>query len=393
MRQSLLLEFPVEEYQQRLNKLTEQMEKNGVNAVILTSDENTYYFSGFRSIVWASKVSTPGVLVITKDGDMMIASSKNGRETARVTSCVEDIRYYGKDSPYEKYSDSILSILKEKQLLNGKIGLELGAGHKMHLNHYDREDLFAELSKGGAEIFDAAAILWEVRMIKSELEIEKLRICCKINADAIEKSLHLVIEGTTELELYRSILQEYFRLGAEFSLPIGVRAGKERYSQGNCPPSTRPIGRGDIILVDGGPVYKGYYSDIIREAVIGEPTDYQLEMFNTAREACYIGIEKMKPGVPINEVCQAVDDYMDRSRFGHINVYKNWCGHSIGVGVHEFPMIDINTTIILKPGMIFAIEPYIFEESVGSLGIEENVLVTEKGYEILSNSNSELMIL
>lgn len=393
MRQSLLLEFPVEEYQKRLNKLIKQMNIKGVNAVILTSDENTYYFSGFKSIVWASKVSTPGVLVITKDGDMMIASSKNGRETVRVTSCVEDIRYYGKDSPYDKYVNAILSILKEKKLLKGKIGLELGVGHKMHLNHYDREDLFKELSHENSEIFDAAEILWEVRMIKSELEIEKLRTCCKINSEAIEKGLRTVKEGTTELELYRSILQEYFHLGAEFALPIGVRAGKERYSQGNCPPSSRPIGRGDIILVDGGPVYKGYYSDIIREAVIGNPTNYQLEMFNTAREACYVGIEKIKPGVPINEVCQAVDEYMDRSKFVHINVYKNWCGHSIGVGVHELPMIDINTTISLQPGMVFAIEPYIFEEGVGSLGIEENVLVTEKGYEILSTSNSELMIL
>lgn len=393
MRQSLLLEFPVKEYQQRLDKLIQQMNKNDVNAVILTSDENTYYFSGFRSIVWASKVSTPGVLVITENGDMMIASSKNGRETVRVTSCVEDIRYYGKDSSYKKYSNAILSILREKKLLKGKIGLEFGAGHKMHLNHYDREDLFKELSGSDSEIFDAAEILWKVRMIKSALEIEKLRVCCKINSDAIEKGLKEVKEGTTELELYRSILQEYFRLGAEFSLPLGVRAGKERYSQGNCPPSSRPIGRGDIILVDGGPVYKGYYSDIIREAVIGNPTDYQLDMFNIAREACYVGINKIKPGTPINEVCKAVDDYMDKSKFGHINVYKNWCGHSIGVGVHEFPMIDINTNIALKPGMVFAIEPYIFEEGVGSLGIEENVLVTENGYEILSASNSELMIL
>jgi Xaa-Pro aminopeptidase len=391
MRQSLLLEFPVTEYHQRLTKLTDQMNESGINAVILTSDENTYYFSGFKSIVWASKVSTPGVLVITKDGDMMIASSKSGRETVRVTSCVEDIRYHGKDSEYPKYADAIISLLKDKNLLKGKIGLELGVGHKMHLNHYDREDLFNGLAD--TEIVDAASILWNVRMVKSALEIERLRICCKINADAIEKSLKSVEEGMTELELYRAILQEYFRLGAEFTLPIGVRAGKERYSQGNCPPSSRPIGKGDIILVDGGPVYKGYYSDIIREAVIGKPTDYQLDMFNTAREACYIGIEKVKPGTPINEVCQAVDDYMDNSKFAAINVYKNWCGHSIGVGVHEFPMLDINTTTILQPGMVFAIEPYIFEEGVGSLGIEENILVTETGCEILSPSDSKLMIL
>jgi Xaa-Pro aminopeptidase len=391
MRQSLLLEFPAAEYQDRVNRLTAQMDKKGINAVILTSDENTYYFSGFKSIVWASKVSTPGVLVITKDGDMMIASSKNGMETVKVTSCVDDIRYYGKDSPYQNYSEAILSILQEKKLLKGKIGLELGKGHKMHLNYYDSQDLFKGLSD--SEVVDGAEILWNVRMIKSALEIEKLRTCCKINIASIEKGLRLVKEGTTELELYRTILQEYFRLGAEFTLPIGVRAGEERYSQGNCPPSQRPIGKGDIILVDGGPVYKGYFSDIIREAVIGKPTDYQLDMFNTAREACYIGINQVKPGVPINLVCKAVDDYMDNSRYAHINVYKNWCGHAIGVGVHEFPMLDSSTTLELQPGMVFAIEPYIYQEGVGSLGIEENILVTENGCEILTPSDSNLMIL
>lgn len=391
MIKSLLLEFPVKEYEQRLNKLIKQMDKHGMDAVILTSDENTYYFSGFKSIVWASKVSTPGVLVITKDGDMMISTSKGGVETAKITSCVEDFRYYGKDSVYSNYAKSITSILIEKGLSAGRIGFEIGVGHKMHMNYKDTKELFLELSN--AEIVDASDALWAVRSIKSALEIERIRKCCDINIKGIEKGLKSVYEGMTELELYRTIVQEYFRLGAESTLPLGIRAGKERYSQGNCPPSDRPIGKGDIILVDGGPTYKGYYSDIIREAVIGKPTDYQLEMFNVAREACYIGIENIKPGRPISEICKVVDDYMDSSKFAKINVYKNWCGHSIGVGVHELPMLDSLTNTILEPGMVFAIEPYIYEEGVGSLGIEENVLVTETGCEILTPSNSELMIL
>ena len=95
MRDSLLSLFPAAEYEARLAKIVEQMQKNGVGALILTSDENTYYFSGFRSIVWCSKVSTPGVLVITDDGSTAIATTKGGAETVRVTSSVEDIRRFG----------------------------------------------------------------------------------------------------------------------------------------------------------------------------------------------------------------------------------------------------------------------------------------------------------
>lgn len=390
MRQSLLLGFPVSEYENRLQKIQKEMESKAIDAVILTSDENTFYFSGFNSIVWDSKVSTPGVVIISKDGSMVLATTKGGSETARVTSCIEDIRVYGKEE-YPTYAKAITSLLRDKGITKGRIGLELGEGHKMHLNYSASKDLFNELKD--AEIVDAADILWNIRSIKSPLEIEKIRKSCDINIKGIQKGLDSVYEGMTEDELYRTIAQEYFRLGAQRILPLGIRAGVERYSQGNCPPSDRPIGKGEIILIDGGPVYRGYYSDIIREAVIGKPTDYQLEMFNVAREACYKGIEAIKPGVPINEVVKVVDDFMDNSKFAEINVYKNWCGHSIGVGVHEFPMLDSKTTTILQPGMVFSIEPYIYEYGVGSLGIEENILVTETGCEILTPSNSELMIL
>lgn len=391
MKKGLILELPLSEYQQRLNKLINQMEKHDLDAVIFTSDENTFYFSGFRSIVWDSKVSTPGVLVITKDGDMVISTSKSGRGTVKATSCVEDIRYYGQDSMYKTYAQSIASVLEERGIKKGRIGFEIGNGNKMHLHHNDREALFSELKN--FQIADASDAIWKVRGIKSALEIERIRKCCEINIKSIEKGLDSVVEGMTELEVYRNILQEYFRLGAEDTLPLGLRAGKERYSQSNCPPSDRPIGRGDIILVDGGPMYKGYYSDIIRQAVIGRPTDYQLEMFNVARDACYAGIEAVEPDKPIKEVCKAVNDFIANSKFADIYTGKDRCGHSIGVGVHEFPMLDIHIDIQLEPGMVFAIEPSLYQEGIGSLGIEENILVTENGCEILTPSNSELKIL
>lgn len=391
MKKGLILELPLSEYQQRLNKLINQMEKHDLEAVIFTSDENTFYFSGFRSIVWDSKVSTPGVLVITKDGNMVISTSKSGRETAKATSCVEDIRYYGQDNMYRTYAQSIASVLEERGIKKGRIGFEIGNGNKMYLHHNDREALFSELKN--FQIADASDAIWKVRSIKSALEIERIRKCCEINIKSIEKGLDSVVEGMTELEVYRNILQEYFRLGAEHTLPIGLRAGKERYSQSNCPPSDRPIGKGDIILVDGGPVYRGYYSDIIRQAVIGQPTEFQLEMFNTARDACYVGIDAIKPGIAIKEVCIAVNNYIANSKFAEIYTGQNRCGHSIGVGVHEFPMLDIHIETKLEPGMVFAIEPCLFKEGIGTLGIEENILVTENGCDILTPSNSELKIL
>ncbi|TXT42193.1 MAG: Creatinase [Spirochaetes bacterium] len=394
MRQSPMLKFSIQEYEDRLAKLRSQMELQGLDALILTSDDNTYYFSGFQSIVWDSKVSTPCVLTIIKDGGMSIATSKSGTETAAYTSCVEDIRFYsrngGKDGGYPSFAETIVNPLAQKGLLKGRIGLEFSFGTKMHLSHVQREALFALLKD--AALVDCSSALWFVRSIKSAAEIAFMRRCAAINCHGIDAGFASLKEGMTELELYRNIVIDYFKGGAEKSLLLGIRAGAERYPQGNCPPSNRPINQGEIILVDGGPICDGYYGDIIREGVIGKPTDRQKAMFDVAREACYAGINAMKPGVRVSDVVRAVDKVMDASPFKEFSAAPGHVGHSIGTGVHEYPLLDIECDTILQPGMIFAVEPYFLERGVGSLGIEENVLVTETGVENLTPSYSDLII-
>lgn len=395
MKSSPMLTFPVEEYARRFARLRREMEADGLDAVILTSDDNTFYFTGFQSIVWDSKVSTPCVAVLTRKGSMAIATSRSGRETAGYTSCVEDIRFYtrdgGKDGGYPTFSVAIASLLVEEKLDHGRIGMEFTNGTKLHLTHFQREDLFKVLKD--AQLADCSRALWAVRSIKSPLEVELLRKCCEVNHRGIAAGFAGLAEGMSELELYRSIVIDYFKNGAERSLLLGVRAGPERYPQGNCPPSDRPIGRGDIILVDGGPICKGYYSDIIRQGVIGKPTDRQRAMFDVARAACYAGVEALKPGTRIGDVCGAVDAVMDASPFAEFSAARDHCGHSIGTGVHEFPMLDASCDTLVEAGMVFAVEPYFFERGVGSLGIEENILVTENGPENLTPSYSDLIVL
>lgn len=395
MKKTPMLKFSVAEYENRLRRLGAEMAKDGLDAVILTSDDNTFYFTGFQSIVWDSKVSTPCVVTITKDGDMAIATSKGGRETAGYTSCVEDVRFYtrdgGKDGGYPSFAKTIASLLVEKGLSRGRIGMEFTNGTKMHLTHLQREELFRELDK--AELRDCSRALWAVRSIKSAAEIAYLRCCCRINHEGIASGYASLKEGMTELDLYRSIVIEYFKKGAERSLLLGVRAGPERYPQGNCPPSDRRIGRGEMILVDGGPICDGYYSDIIRQGVIGKPSDRQRAMFDIAREACYAGVEKLRPGTRIGDVCEAVDAVMEASPFAEFSAVPGQCGHSIGTGVHEFPMLDADCDTIVQAGMVFAIEPYFFERGVGSLGIEENILVIDGAPENLTPSYSDLIVL
>lgn len=394
LRESLMLEFPLSEYKTRLNKLLHEMQKEEMDAVILTNKENTRYFTGYQLIVWGSGISKPACLIVTKDGDVTMVGGHSNQETLKATTWVEDLRKWdrlGRNNNPTNFPDAIYEVIRKKGLSNGKIGMELGTGFRLHLNMMDYHDLMGRLE--GAKIADVAPSIWNIRMIKSPLEIERVRKVCDINIRAFEKAMHGIHPGMTELELFRNIGTAMFEFGADDIFPLGIRAGVERYSQGNCPPSNRPIQKGEMILIDGGPGCEGYYSDIIREAIIGQPTDRQKELYEFAVAACEKGLEAIKPGVTCGEVCEIVDNFVDEHGYGDYYDTRGWIGHSLGMSIHEMPNFELGSQLVLQPGMVFAIEPCIYEEGVGKFGIEENILVTEDGFELLTPLNRNLLIL
>lgn len=394
MRESIMLEFPLSEYKTRLNKLLRKMEQDEIDAVILTNKENTRYFTGYQLIVWGSGISKPACLIVTKDGEATMVGGLSNHETLKATTWVEDLRFWdrlGRNNKPTNHPDAIYEVLRNKGLDKGKIGMELGAGFRVHLNMLDFHQLMGKLE--GANIVDIAAHVWDVRMVKSPLELERVRKVCDINIKAFEKAMNSIYLGMTEVELFRNISTAMFEFGADEVFPLGIRAGVERYSQGNCPPGKRPIGKGEIILIDGGPGCEGYYSDIIREAIIGEPTARQRELYEFARAACEKGLEVLRPGITCGEVCQIVDDFVDEHGYGGNYETRGWIGHSLGMSIHEMPNFELGSELILQPGMVFAIEPSIYEEGVGKFNVEENILITEDGYELLTPLSRELLVL
>lgn len=394
MREPFMLEFPLEEYQARLNKLVQKMEEYDMDAVILTTKEDTRYFTGFQIIVWESKISKPATAVITRDGQVTLVGGHSNRETTRVTSWVEDIRIWdrlGRDGAITNHPDAIFDVIAKKGYSKGRIGMEMGTGFRIHLNDMDYRKLMGNLQD--ATIVDAAPAIWEIRSIKSALEIERVRKVCQINIQAYKKAIESIQLGMTERELNRILSMAMYEYGADSVFPFGIRAGAERYSQGNCPPSDRPIQRGEIILIDGGPSYQGYYSDIIREAIIGQPTDRQKELYDFAVAACLKGLDSIKPGVTCGEVCRIVDQFVDDNGYGQYYDTRGWIGHSIGMEIHEMPNFELGSDLILQPGMVFAIEPAIYEPGVGMFNLEENILITDDGYELLTPLQRELWIL
>ncbi|MEA4812211.1 MAG: Xaa-Pro peptidase family protein [Anaerolineaceae bacterium] len=387
-----MLEHSLEEYQNRLKKLTSQLRTQGLDAILLTSEPNMRYFTGMRSIVWDSRASNPGACLFNAEGDCILISAASNLKTVAHTSWVgldQMQGFYRSSAAGEpsSYADGILLAFKKLKLKHGKVGLENGFAMRMHMAYSDIQKLLAGLTD--FEIADGTQALWNCRKIKSQTEIELLRKASQINEKAIRKAYEEVVRGqTTEFDLYCNIAAETFKNGCEKILQLGIRNGPGRYDFYNCPPSENVvIGRqdGEICMVDGGPSYQGYYSDIIRQACTGKMNAHQQKLFDTAVGALYEGLKHVAPGKKIVDAAKAIDDYYDRSGLSQYLRGRGGYGHGIGLDVHEYPMMTTAENSVFEAGMVMAIEPELCDPEAGVFGIEQNFVVTENGYEILSD--------
>ncbi len=390
MRQNSQLELPVEEYETRLAKLNKKMKAAGVDAVLVTAPANVRYFSGLRSIVWVSNSSMPGVVLMTVDGKMRVIGSGSNNPTARVTSCAEESEFYayrgGTSIP--NFAAALLTAMHDLKLENATIGLELGEGMRIRMTMNEYNAMLKEFPK--ANFVDAAPMIWSLRSVKSKLEQDLLRNSAVVMSDVMQLAFEYIVPGkTTEEELYQYMAAECFKRGAESMLELDVRGDKSRYGLFNCPPSRFPIGTedGTIVLLDGGPRIRGYYSDIIRIGVIGKMSAEQEECWKVVEECNRAGIESLKPGRTVEEVAHIIDDSFARSSVASKYLTKGWVGHCVGLDVHEYPCLTYGDQSVIEPGMVFAVEPAVGDnKNIGTIDIEQNVLVTENGVEILSNA-------
>lgn len=399
MRQTPLMDFPVEEYQKRIQKFAAGLRKRGIDGALITDWKNTRYFSGLRSIVWESKISNPGMVIITANGDAGIVAYKSSKPTIQYSTFFEEDEIFiygmgriGGDNLPETFVDAILLALQKFGLCNKKIGMEMGECSRIHMNFLVMQELFSRLPD--AKFVDCAQAIWDCRMIKSPAEQDFLRKATEINAVCFDAAFASVQLGkTTELDLLATMNQVAYDLGAE-SVPVyGILFGHDRF-QGNCPPSSKVLTAEphQILFIDGGPAYRGYCVDTIREAVTHSLTPRQAELFQVARDTNELALSQVKAGAPMARVSTIVNEYVDQYGFTEAYHTRGWIGHGIGLDFHELPQIEDTSERVFEPGMVITIEPS-FMENDTMLIVEQNVIVTENGYELLSTSPTDMRIL
>ena len=393
MRQAKYLDFPLDEYKVRYGKAKKLMQDHAIDALFLTDRSNVEYFTGFTTISWRLRDKQFYTLIPRDEMEKTVLIVDTVHEgNAENTSWVQDVRYWSPEG--KSYIDLTMETICDLELEKATIGMELGHGQRIWMTQMDFDVIKKSLPK--ANLVDASDLVGKVKAIKSKLEIERIRRACKITCEAIKAGFESFRKGMSERDLSNLMVQYMLEGGADscyYGNSIGyfsVRAN--RPAQMTPVPVDREIEKGDIIRVDGGAVYKSYQSDIIRMAIVGEkPSEDHEKLYNALAKAFEATEKVIKPGATPSEIFNRYVDVIRKE--GYEKLMPRWTstrgvifGHGLGFEIHEEPFLCNGIKRRLEEGMVFAFEQglKIHPDSLLSLDLEENFLVTKKGCELLS---------
>jgi Xaa-Pro dipeptidase len=377
--------IPLSEYPQRLERLRRFMVEKKMHAVLLGTGNNLRYFSGYPSP--SRSIPRPFFTLLPLNGDPVFFSHTGHKAESERYSWIGDVRDYTELSRVP--IDLLRAALAEKHLLGRTIGMELGFEQALDISYLE----FCRLAEafGETRLVDAAEILWRVRMIKSPAEIACVREACRITSEAYNATFAAIPEKATELEVFRSMHDRLEResMGDIF---LAITSGQGNYDLVTKPPDARPLRKEDFLWMDAGCTVSGYWSDFSRAGVAGNPSVEQAEAQQTIHEITSEAVQRIRPGVTASSVAQFCSARLDDLRFpvtSSITALASRVGHGLGLNMTEPPHISIRDDTRLEAGMIITIEPGV-ATAYGTFHVEENVLVTEDGFEILSQCPREL---
>jgi Xaa-Pro dipeptidase len=369
-----------EEYVFRQNKAQHLMKELALQAVLITDATNLFYFSG-ASYFGEMSYPRPAALLIPQEGEAMLLTHDFHLA----------VPWKGQVREYPKVGQLPVDMLKDMFSVagcaDGKIGVELGREQRLGISYSDYLKVQAALPR--ASFIDAADMIWEIRIQKSETEIAIIQKACKIQDDIFKQVFGAVTAGMTTREI-----EQLFRVTiAESEADSGwtvvcVGDFDENQAAGPTHPE-KALAADDLLWVDLGIVLRGYHTDYCRSLVRGALSEAREAQWSNVQEIILAGIEAVKPGIPISAVYQAQVEKAEGLGIDMETWRARRFGHGSGLHTTEPPYIDGDDQTILKPGMILHIEPGCIAKD-GIYVREEQVVVTDTGCKVLSHAPWQL---
>jgi len=348
-----------------IGKMPEQ-----IGAAIVTDKFNRFYLTGLSS--------SAGTLLLTREGGALIVDSRY-HEVAQ--NKVQDCKVILQDELH----DQLAELLRAQEV--NTLALESASCTLKALGTY-REKLEGITFIEGNWLSDAIDGL---RECKSKEELGKIRAAQKITDQTFEHLLGFLRPGLTEREV--ALEAEFYgrSRGAQGVSFSAIAASGENSSMPHATPGERKLRHGDFLIIDMGFLVDGYCSDMTRTVAIGCASEQQRGVYHTVLAAQQAAFNKIKPGVSCKEVDTAARELIDASPYA--GLFGHGLGHSLGLEVHELPAFNKISKASLRSGMVLSVEPGIYLPGKFGVRIEDLVVITEDGFENLTGSSKELIII
>ena len=374
------LTFPVGEFQDRLARAQAAMDKAGLGAILLTTEPEFRYFSGFLTRFWESP-SRPWFLVIPASGAPVAVIPSIGEVLMRRT-WVTDIRTWAAPDPVDDGVTLLADTLRE---IGGPVGVPSGAEMplRMPLRDYARVQALC-----GQSFRDDADIVAGLRAIKSEAEVARIKTTCGVANRAFDRMGEIAREGEPISSVFRDFQRLLLEEGADWVPYISGGAGPDGYDDVISPASDAPLRAGDVMMLDTGAVVDGYFCDFDRNFAITRASDVARHAHAQLIEATQAAFEAARPGARACDVFAAMEAITGGGEgAGRL-------GHGLGMQLTEGLSLSARDQSEIKAGMVLTLEPGI-ETTPGRLMVhEENIIVREAGNERLSRfAGPELPVL
>lgn len=352
----------------RVERLQLKIAELELDALLITNAGNRRYISGFTG--------STGTVLITTNAAFFLT---DGRYTEQATQQCQGFEIITFTNPPGE-----LHFISELLTLKGikRVGFE------KNTITYGQFELYSQ-KFNDVELVGIEGVVESLRIIKDETEVNIIRQAAQIADEAFSHILTFIRPGITELDVSNEL--EFFmrKKGAECSSFDIIVASGPRSALPHGRASERVIQPNEFVKMDYGARFKGYVSDLTRTVVIGEPSDKHREIYNIVLEAQLKGVNDIKPGMTGKEADALTRDVI--TKYGYGPQYSHTTGHGIGIDIHEGPRLAATSDTVLEPGMVVTVEPGIYIPDFGGVRIEDDVLITENGREILTKSTKEFI--
>lgn len=385
---------------ERFVRLYDEMERRDVDVLVCRLPENVLYISNY----WAQQGLS--LAVLPKNEKPILLAPEVERPYAEKSWA--DTRIFGwglvgEDDLFSSFSKLLTEVRDEHSLQKATVGIEssfelvappynvmepVGVGQPT-INLI--EEVFSE-----GQLTDATGLLEKARSVKTDFEQKKLRIANEIAALGLARFEEEVSPGKTEAQIAAAVEQEIRSKGAGYKGANFARGSAEiRTGPGSfeallfVPSRNERVEEGDLVLLELPTVVDGYWSDLTRVTVAGRASDKQKEVYELVKKAQQAAIDKIQPGTKCGEVDKAARETIEDGGYG--DNFPHITGHGLGLRYHEnIPLLFPGAEEKLEQGMVTSVEPGIYIKDWGGIRIEDNVLVTKDGSELLSSYDRSL---